>query len=234
MIRIFVSCLKPSLEIYRLQINIQMADLMDVPLMFPFPEIQAPWGWWILVFTGLSCLLRPWLTLWSNQVCSPSNSTHSLRTLRVGHQKPSTSGPVWVHIWALCWLFPLFCFLQSQALGVNLRRARHWFTLPPDRTVLYPAPTDWRGKWACGTPSGYEWAQHRHLETHRFETEAVYLMIRLNLLLGFLSAGKILINNKTNFGFLILSKEVKKRLLQDDNVYAVYLEFLCSLTPFNY
>lgn len=152
MIRIFVSCLKPSLEICRLQINTQMADLMDVPLMFPFPEIQAPWGWWILVFTGLSCLLRPWLTLWSNQVCSPSNSTHSLRTLRVGHQKPSTSGPVWVHIWALCWLFPLFCFLQSQALGVNLRRARHWFTLPPDRTVLYPAPTDWRGKWACGTP----------------------------------------------------------------------------------
>ena len=97
-----------------------------------------------------------------------------------------------------------------------------------------PSPHRLEGEMSMRYPSGYEWAQHRHLETHRFETEAVYLMIRLNLLLGFLSAGKILINNKTNFGFLILSKEVKKRLLQDDNVYAVYLEFLCSLTPFNY
>lgn len=53
----FVCGLNSSLEIHKLQINRQLAGLIDFHFMLLFPEVQAPRGWRILVFIGYSQLL---------------------------------------------------------------------------------------------------------------------------------------------------------------------------------
>lgn len=88
-------------------------------------------------------------------------------------------------------LLTVSCFLPSQALGMNVRRAPHWFILPPDRTVLNPTPKNQKRELNIRYPNESMWSKRGRLKTHQCETAVLYLMICSNPSLSFLSAGDI-------------------------------------------